>query len=354
MHIIGVGTAAPSTVYTQAQCFEAVLASPQFAALNRRSRILLDRLLMGENGIRTRALALDPLSDAFLAQPDVLHERFARTAPVLAEAAAHEALAQSGCGTRAIDGLIVSTCTGYLCPGLSSYVVERLGLRSDVIALDLVGQGCGAALPNLRTADAFIAAGRCENMLSICVEVCSAAFYIDDDPGVLVSACLFGDGAGAAVVSRNPRPERVCPRWAASESFIDPLDRDALRFEQRGGMLRNILTPEVPKLAAERAEQVLDRALDESGLDRADIATWLWHAGGRTVLEALQRQLDLDPADLTRSANVLRDYGNVSSACVYFVLKSALDDRAKPGWWWMSSFGAGFSCHGALLDARAA
>jgi polyketide synthase Type III len=353
MYIIGVGTAVPSTRYTQTQCYEALVASPQFGALNRRSRVLLERLLLSENGIRTRALALDPLSDAFDARPDVLHRRFVENAPRLAERAAREALTRAECDVEAIDGLIVSTCTGYLCPGLSSYVVERLKLRPDVVALDLVGQGCGAALPNLRTGDAFIAAGRCEMMLSISVEVCSAAFYIDDDVGVLVSACLFGDGAGAAVVSRRPRPGHICPEWIASKSFMDPAHRDALRFEQRDGMLRNILTPEVPRLAAERAEHVLDAALAKAELTRADIATWLWHAGGRTVLEALQHELDLEPGQLARSANVLRDYGNVSSACVYFVLKTAIDDRATPGWWWMSSFGAGFSCHGALLDARA-
>jgi alkylresorcinol/alkylpyrone synthase len=354
MYIIGVGTAAPSARYTQAQCYEAVAASPQFGTLTRRSRLLLERLLLADNGIRTRALALDPLSDAFDARPDVLHRRFVENAPRLAETAAREAMARAGREVDAIDGIVVSTCTGYLCPGLSSYVVERLRLRPDVIALDLVGQGCGAALPNLRTADAFIAAGRCETMLSISVEVCSAAFFIDDDPGVLVSACLFGDGAGAAVVSRDPRPGRVCPQWTACESLTDPSDRDVLRFEQRDGMLRNILTPEVPKLAAERAAQVLDAGLGRAELKRANITAWVWHAGGRTVLEALQRELDLEPAQLTRSANVLRDYGNVSSACVYFVLKAALDDGAPPGWWWMSSFGAGFSCHGALLDARIA
>src|SRR5213075_2477850 len=103
------------------------------------------------------------------------------------------------------DALIVSTCTGYLCPGLSSNVTQRLGLRSNVLALDLVGQGCGAALPNLRTAEALLESGRCERVLSICVEVCSAAFFLDNDPGVLISACLFGDGARAAILSDTPQ-----------------------------------------------------------------------------------------------------------------------------------------------------
>jgi alkylresorcinol/alkylpyrone synthase len=156
-------------------------------------------------GIETRALALDSLDESFDLDPDTLHRRFATHAPRLAAEAGRKALAEAGLDPRAIDAVAVSTCTGYLCPGLSSYVIEALGLRPDVAALDLVGQGCGAALPNLRTADAFIAGRRADRVLSICVEVCSAAFYLDNDLGVLVSACLFGDGAAAAVLEREPR-----------------------------------------------------------------------------------------------------------------------------------------------------
>lgn len=354
MYFTGLGTAAPSTIYTQAQCYEALLRSPQFERLERGSRALLKRLLLGDNGIDTRALALAPLDDAFEAHPDVLHRRYAQHAPALAQQAGEEALRNAQCGPRDIDGVIVSTCTGYLCPGLTSYMIERLGLRHDVVALDLVGQGCGAALPNLRAAEALVSARRCEHVLSICVEVCSAAFYIDDDPGVLVSACLFGDGAGAAVVAREPLPGRVCPEWKAVVSLTAPAERDALRFEQKDGMLRNILTPAVPGLAAEYAERVLDDTLSAQGLTRESIGAWIWHAGGRKVIDALQRRIGLESEQLRWSAETLRRYGNVSSACVYFVLKAALEDRARPGWWWMSSFGAGFSCHGALLDVRAA
>jgi alkylresorcinol/alkylpyrone synthase len=352
MFFTGVGTAAPATRYTQAQCYEALQGSAQFPQLERGSRALLKRLLLGDNGIATRALALHPLTEAFDATPDALHARFATHAPALAREAAERALDDAATDPRAIDAVIISTCTGYLCPGLTSYVIERLGLRSDVIALDLVGQGCGAALPNFRAAEALLRAERCGKVLSVCVEVCSAAFYIDDDPGVLVSACLFGDGAGAAVLSRDPVPGRIAPEWKAAVSRTDPALRDTLRFEQRNGMLRNILAPEVPTLAAEAAERVLDEVLRDQGLTRESIGAWIWHAGGRKVLEALQRRVGLEPEQLAWSARVLSDYGNVSSACVYFVLKAALDDGARQGWWWMSSFGAGFSCHGALLEVR--
>src|SRR5205085_11565428 len=155
----------------------------------------------GKNGVATRHLALARLEEVFDINPDVLHARFLNNAPSLATQAAERALQSAGIPPAEINGLIVSTCTGYLCPGLTSYVTERLGLKADILPLDLVGQGCGAALPNLRTAEALISSDRCRRVLSICVEVCSAAFFLDNDPGVLVSACLFGDGAGAAVLS---------------------------------------------------------------------------------------------------------------------------------------------------------
>ncbi len=350
MFILGLGTAVPPNRYTQAQCWEALQGSGQFARLDRRARATLQRVLLRDNGIRTRSLALDALDDAFTLDPDTLHRRFARHAPLLASQAATGALRQAGLQPRDIDAVIISTCTGYLCPGLTSYVAERLGLRADVLALDLVGQGCGAALPNLRTADALLSARRCEKVLSVCVEVCSAAFYLDNDPGVLISACLFGDGAGAAVLAAAPDGEERRVKWKAARSLNNPAERDALRFEQTGGMLRNILTPQVPELAAQHAETVLDELLESAGIARREIGTWIWHAGGRKVLEALQEKLGLTATDLRWSREVLGEFGNLSSPFVYFVLQAALRGNAPGGWWWMSSFGAGFSCHGALLE----
>ena len=173
--------------------------------------------------------------------------------------------------------------------------------------------------------------------------------YLDNDPGVLISACLFGDGAGAAVLSKYPNPQRRSIEWKEYASLVNTAARNALMFETHQGMLRNILTRPVPKLAADHAAQVLQTALSSVGLVSEDISAWIMHAGGRDVLIALQNRLQITAEDLRYSADMLRLYGNMSSAFIYFVLQAALKDNAKPGWWWMSSFGAGFSCHGALL-----
>ena len=349
MFVTGVGTAVPTTRYSQKQCWEAFREAPQFGALAAPARLLLERVLLGEQGVRTRHLALERLEDAFEIDPDVLHRRFSTHAPQLAAQAARRALERARVAGRDVDALLVSTCTGYLCPGLTSHVGERLGLRSGTLLLDLVGQGCGAALPNLRTADALLASGRCGQVLSVCVEVCSAALYIDDDPGVLISACLFGDGAAAAVSSAAPRAGERRVQWAGSLSMSDPGERDALRMESRGGLLRNILSRRVPELAAARASEVLALGLKRHDVPREAVRAWIWHAGGRAVLERLRAAAGLAVRDTRRSAEVLERFGNLSSPFVLFVLEAALEGSEPDGWWWMSSFGAGFSCHGALL-----
>jgi 3,5-dihydroxyphenylacetyl-CoA synthase len=350
MFVNGLGTANPPRRYTKSECWEAFKSSEWFLKLDRRSHMIAETVLTKDNGIDSRSLALDSLNDVFRIDPDTLHSRFLINAPALGANAGKTALEQAGLAACDIDGLVISTCTGYLCPGLTSYVVERLGLRSDVLAFDLVGQGCAAALPNWRLADALLSAGSCRHVLSICVEVSSAAMYLDNDPGVLISACLFGDGAGAAVLSKQPNPARRSVEWKAFGSLVNPVERDALLFQTKNGMLRNVLTRPVPGLAADHAEQVLQRVLRETGAAQTDIVAWIMHAGGRDVLIALQNRLQLTTDDLRYSANMLREYGNMSSAFVYFVLQAALCDDAAPGWWWMSSFGAGFSCHGALLE----
>jgi polyketide synthase Type III len=351
MFITGLGTAAPPQRYTQTECWEAIQASPQFPQLSSRSRAVLRKVLTGNNGIATRHFVLEKLEDGFVLTPDALHARFLKCAPQLASRAAERALADAQIKAADIDAVIISTCTGYLCPGLTSYVGEQLGLRPDIFALDLVGQGCGAALPNLRAAEALVAAERAAKVLSICVEVCSAAFYLDEDIGVLISACLFADGAAAAVLSNEPNAKRRV-KWLSGGSVLKPAERDLLRFEQKCGMLRNILKPEVPSFAAQFAEKVLSDTLTESGVDRAQINGWIFHPGGRDVILSLREKLELTAEELRWSEAVLSEYGNMSSPSVLFVLESALNGGALGGLWWMASFGAGFSSHGALLEVE--
>jgi alkylresorcinol/alkylpyrone synthase len=355
MFFIGLGTAVPPQRYAQRECWDALENWPQFPRLKPRSRAILKKVLCGDNGIDARHLALEPLAKIFDQTPDALQARFAKHAPALASQAAKRALKDANCVAKEIDAVLISTCTGYLCPGLTSYVSEQLGLCENIFALDLVGQGCGAALPNLRTAESILAAGHAKKVLSICVEICSAAFYLDDDAGVLISACLFADGAGAAVLSNQPPPKnkrRV--EWKFAASRLVTAERDTLRFGHKNGMLRNILLPQVPQVAGEIAAKLFSDSLAAAKIKREQIAGWILHTGGRDVILSLREKLKLSEADVRHSSAVLREFGNISSPTVFFVLERALKDNLPDGLWWMSAFGAGFSCHGAILEVSSA
>jgi alkylresorcinol/alkylpyrone synthase len=328
---------------------------PQFAQLKPRSRAILKKVLCSNNGIDARHLALEPLTEVFNLTPDALQARFAKHAPALAAEAAQRALKDAGCPADEVDAVLISTCTGYLCPGLTSYVSEQIGLRQNIFALDLVGQGCGAALPNLRAAEAILTAGRAKKVLSVCVEICSAAFFLDDDPGVLISSCLFADGAGAAVLSNKPQPKkRRTVEWKFTASHLVTAERNILRFSHKNGMLRNILLPQVPQVAGEIAVKLFSDSLAAAKINREQITGWILHTGGRDVILSLRDKLKLSEADVHHSSTVMREFGNISSPTVFFVLQAALKDSVPDGLWWMSAFGAGFSCHGAFLDVKSA
>jgi predicted naringenin-chalcone synthase len=355
MFIVGIGTATPSQRYAQRESWDAFQNSAQFPKLKSRSRAILKKVLCGDNGIDARHFALEPLAEVFNLTPDALQARFAKHAPALAVQAAQRALKNAGCAAKEMDAVLISTCTGYLCPGLTSYVSEQLGSRKNVFALDLVGQGCGAALPNLRAAESILAAGRAKKILSICVEVCSAAFFLDDDPGVLISACLFADGAGAAVLSNERQSKgKRSVEWKFAASNLAPEKRDTLRFSHKNGMLRNILLPQVPQIAGDEVAKLFSESLAAAKIKREEITGWILHAGGRDVILSLRDKLKLSESDVRHSSAVLREFGNVSSPTVFFVLERALKDNVSDGLWWMSAFGAGFSCHGAFLEVSGA
>jgi alkylresorcinol/alkylpyrone synthase len=115
-------------------------------------------------------------------------------------------------------------------------------------------------------------------------------------------------------------------------------------------MLRNVLSPQVPLVAAQSVKEVLQSLLASAKVDCSQIAAWILHPGGREVLLAMRKEIGLNGQDLRWSEAVLAQYGNLSSPSVFFVLHAALRDSAPGGFWWMASFGAGFSSHGALLE----
>jgi predicted naringenin-chalcone synthase len=345
----GLGTATPPFYITQEEAYEYLstnfILKPAEQGLYRR--ILLDGKIKG------RYLGMDTKRDALETDPDRHLERFLKFGRTTAVAAARRALAEAGVKTHEIAGLVVNTCTGYLCPGLSSYVAADLGLRTSIRFQDLMGMGCGAAIPNLEAAAGMLARNGEGPVLSIAVEICTATIFPSHEPDLVVSNSIFSDGAAAAVLDREThnRPGGLA-RMVDFATGMFPKYREDLRYRTEAGRLRNQLSKRVPVIGAHTATDVATRLLARHGLSRNDVAWWAVHPGGTVVLAQVAKKLELADEALRFSYNVFENYGNMSSPSVLFVLREILDSkRPQPGQKGMLlAFGAGFSAFAALME----
>ncbi|RPJ35699.1 MAG: stilbene synthase [Verrucomicrobiaceae bacterium] len=339
MYLKSIATAVPQNSFTQPSCWEAMNHGDLLGKLRPRSVDLVRKILTNpDSGIERRNLALDRIDAVFHHDAQCLNETFEREAPALAGKALARALQQAGIAADELDALFLCTCTGYLCPGVSSHLAEQAGMRPDVYLADLVGLGCGAAIPMLRAAQGYVSANPRAKVATVAVEVCSAAFFADDDPGVLISLCLFGDGAAAAIWTGDGAGDA----WQAGHftTVHRPENREKIRFINSHGKLKNQLHRAVPGLAAEAVAGLY--AQRHAVPDQV-----LAHSGGRDVIEAIEEKL---PFYLTETREVLRDHGNMSSPSVIFALERRLANPANQDQrLWLTAFGAGFAAHACEL-----
>ncbi len=289
--------------------------------------------------------------------PDQLHARYREGAMHLSCLAARDALAAAGLQASDIDCILVASCTGYLCPDLSTQLVGHLGSRHDVQRGALLGHGCAGAMPLLQRACDHARAYPGNRVLAIAVEVCSAAYFVDSALETIIGNAICADGAAAVVLSLMPDGEPVPangnhnPRIVAFQSVLDPGNLDKVGFEQREGKLRIILAAEIRDLAGPIIERCLEGLLAPRGLRKEDIRFWVLHPGGRKVLDAAAGYLGLSEEHLRRSRHVLRNYGNMSSPTALFVLSEVLrSDAPEPGdYGVLLALGPGFAAEAALL-----
>ncbi|MBK1790262.1 type III polyketide synthase [Persicirhabdus sediminis] len=335
MILTSLATATPPYQYKQPECLTAMREADFWPQLAPRSQTILEKVLSSrQSGIDSRSFCLPDLQQAWSKNAQGLNEYFEQEAPKLAVAAANKAIADAQLDIGEIDALMVTTCTGYLCPGLSSHIAEQLGLKPNAYHQDLTGYGCGAAIPMLQMADGYLHAQPAgARVLTICVEICSAAFYVEDDFGVLISTCLFGDGAAAAIWTKQ---QAGGLNFSNFQSIHHPAGRELIRFTNANGQLRNQLDRKVPGLVGETAAQIYQqRSFDPDH--------HITHGGGRDVIEALEAVLPVDQLEPARE--VMRHHGNLSSPSVLFALKYQLDRNPQSDRLWLCTFGAGFSMH---------
>jgi predicted naringenin-chalcone synthase len=283
--------------------------------------------------------------------PGELNERYLRGAMETGCRALTNCLQSAGKTVHDIDLLIVCTSTGYLCPDLASRLIGHMGFRRDVQRTAMLGLGCAGAVPTLQRACDFVKAHPHGMAAMLAVEICSACYFVDGTMDTVVGNAICADGAAAFLVSGTPA---ICGLWPAIlgfESYIDSEHLDKVGFDHRDGKLRIVLANSVRNIAGPMIERAVDALLDRRGISRAEVRFWIAHPGGRKVIDNVQSRLELTDEHLRFSRAVMRNYGNMSSPSVMFVLEEVIrnGDPQRGDLGVMVALGPGMAAEAALM-----
>ena len=337
--IIGIGTANPVLRLTQEQSFHAV---------GYQSERIRKMFLNSDIDYRHFYLEGDLNREE---SSDQLNQRYLRGAMKTGCRAIVNCLATAERTVQDVDFLAVCTCTGYVCPDLGSRPIAHMGFRVNVPRSSIVGLGCAGAVPTLQRAADFVRADPRRVALMVAVEICSACYYVDNTLETVVGNAICADGAAAFLLGAGQPATLRFPEIVDFETFLVPEQIEEVGLLHRDGKLRIVLGASIHKLAGPMIEKALQRLLQRHGLSRPDIRFWVVHPGGRKVMDDVQRHLGLTDAQIRFSRAVLRNYGNMSSPTVMFVLDEVVrNGDPRPGdWGIMVALGPGMAAEVALL-----
>ena len=346
VEIAAVATAVPSYVVGQEEVAErARKVYPQYARLDA---------LYTNTGIEHR-YSVEPKE--WYLSPRTWEERMAsyqRHALELLERVAAQSVAEAGLALRDIDIIVTNTITGLSIPSLEARLMNRLGFRPDVERLPIFGLGCGGGVGGLARSARMAQARPGANVLFLTVDLCSLCLRVNDPSlAMFVSAALFGDGAAGVVLSSHAGDKRgkakARARVGAQGDYFWSKTEHIMGWDIKNDGFGIVLSPELPTLMRERLGEALFPFLAREGLSLRDFDGFLLHPGGSKVLETAEDSLKLSREQLRYSWQVLKEYGNMSSATAIFVLKAALADGVH-GRYLLAAFGPGFSAYFIVLE----
>jgi predicted naringenin-chalcone synthase len=239
---------------------------------------------------------------------------------------------------REITHLVTVSCTGMSAPGLDLQVVELLDMPKNIYRTSVNFMGCYAAIHALKIADAICEAEENAKVMIVCTELCTLHFQKDPTIDNITSSLLFGDGAAAVLVTRNDSSQNGL-RLEHFYSEIITRGKKDMAWEMSSSGFLMTLSGYVPQLLEEDFSPLVTRALDKAGINKQTISRWCIHPGGKRILDSVHKSLELINGELDDCYAVLRDYGNMSSATILFVLKKIMERDMSTG---EKIFGAAF------------
>jgi alkylresorcinol/alkylpyrone synthase len=248
---------------------------------------------------------------------------YARHAIGLAETASRQALDRAGVKPSAIDFVITVSCTGYLVPSLDVQLIERLGLRSDVVRLPITELGCSGGAFALALGHRLLSSGPGRRALVVAVELPSLTFQpADRSLDNLIASMVFGDGAAAAVMAGSSPGGAPGLRVESAASHLVGGTAGALGYDLRDDGFHVVLDRRLPRIVGRSLGEAGRRFMEEVGMERVEFLAA--HGGGPRVLDAIQSALNLEDGVLTHSRRTYAEIGNVSSASILFTLAAIL------------------------------
>ncbi len=237
------------------------------------------------------------------------------------------ALEQAGLEPKDLDAIFFVSVTGISSPSIDARLVNRLGLSNRIKRIPIFGLGCVAGAAGISRAADYVRGFPGHHAALVAVELCSLTIQLEDlSIANLIASGLFGDGAGAVIVSGSDTPQ-TGPEILDTRSVFYPDTEEVMGWAITDKGFRIVLSRDVPLMVETNLAGDVDAFLADHGLERGDIARWILHTGGPKVLRATEVALDMPDGALEPSWRCLRRTGNLSSASVLLVLEEVMKNH---------------------------
>ncbi len=345
--ILTVQTGVPTPCYTQEAVTDMYL---KLLNTNSKHRERAIRSVMHQSGVSFRHLAVEMQFFGSLRTTQQRNERYMAEALPLGERVIQNGLKKAGVTAQEIDSFVIVSCTGFNTPGLDLLLAQRIGMSAHLNRTCVLGMGCYGAFPGLKRAWDSVAAKPNQLTLLLCLEICTAHLQVDDSTETVVSTSLFSDGAGMALVG-EAQSDASGPTLIDTETFCDYQTLGHMTFTVTDQGFRMYLSSYVADVLAANIRKFVERLLLRNNLEIPDIKFWAIHPGSKRIVEYIQQQLDLTDNQVSYSLQTLRDYGNMSSATVLFVLDRIMQmgSPQRGDYAVMMAFGPGLTMESILL-----
>jgi predicted naringenin-chalcone synthase len=300
-------------------------------------------------GVDKRYSIMDPIEVFTNTSFEERNDIYVREITKLGKQCLEKALEKANWKPSDVDFIISVSCTGIMIPSVDAYLINELQMRQDIVRLPVTEMGCAAGVSGIIYANNFLKANPGKRAAVIALEAPTATFQLEDFSMVnIVSAAIFGDGAACVLLSSNEKDSG--PEILAEEMyhFYDATDMMGFKLVNTG--LQMILDKSVPEKIAEHFPAIVHPFLKKNNLEIKDIDHLIFHPGGRKILETVEDLFGSLGKNIDDTKEVLKLYGNMSSATVLYVLERFMDQKPKKGdLGLMLSFGPGFSAQRVLL-----